>query len=102
MKSKIIQSFSSMMSGGLLLFCTFFVIFKGYQCFSKFHEKPEVISIKYGFTGELSFPVITLCPYSVSRYKNGKNGEMLYRKHDLNVHDFYRILKFSALSSMQN
>ena len=42
--------------------CFSFVVFRSYQCFSKFLAQPKSVDISFQFAGKLPFPSITLCP----------------------------------------
>ena len=59
------QYLSKSFSVILLLGCSIFVLFKGYECFKKFLKKHEGSRIEYVFAGSLPFPAITFCPINV-------------------------------------
>ena len=51
-------------SASLFVGCALFVTHRGYKCFKKYAEKPESAEVSYKFTGDVTFPVITLCTSS--------------------------------------
>ena len=62
------QYLSKSFSVVLLLGCSIFVLFKGYECFKKFLEKHEGSRIRYVFAGSLPFPAITFCPLNIPHF----------------------------------
>ena len=54
----------------LFIGCAIFVIIRGQKCFQKFLEKPQKTQISYEFTGNIDFPVITICETKDDAYDN--------------------------------
>ena len=51
-------------SACLFVACALFVTHRGYKCLKKYAEEPESAEVSYKFTGDVTFPVITLCTSS--------------------------------------
>lgn len=51
-------------SACLFVGCALFVTHRGYKCFKKYAEEPESVEGSYKFTGDVPFPVITICTAS--------------------------------------
>ena len=75
----------------LFIICFSFVVFKGYECFQKFFNKPEVVSMSYQFSGKVSFPLITFCPQPENKYQS-TNGKILVKIFELILYWFTKFL----------
>ena len=67
----------------LFIGCAIFVIIRGQKCFQKFLEKPQKTQISYEFTGNIDFPVITICETKEDAY-----DENVFEQCQLNVSDY--------------
>ena len=62
--------------------CAIFVIIRGQKCFLKFLEKPQKAQISYEFTGNVDFPVITICETKDDAYDNNILEQCQLNKDD--------------------
>ena len=53
----------------IFLGCLTFVIFRGYECFVKYLDKPQSNRISYKFNSKVPFPTIAFCPTKGNMYK---------------------------------
>ena len=67
----------------LFIGCAIFVIIRGQKCFQKFLEKPQKTQISYEFTGNIDFPVITICETKEDAY-----DENVFEQCQLNISDY--------------
>ena len=67
---KIKKLFSKAFSAGLFFGCLIFVTHRGFKCFMKYMNPPEVMDVYYKFQGDekLSFPSLTFCPLKQKQF----------------------------------
>ena len=82
------QNLSRIVSAILLLSCSTFVLFKGYECFKKYLDKPEGSKVKYVFAGSLPFPAVTFCPLDIPGFLPKSYNEKVMKSCNLSVSEY--------------
>ena len=82
------QYFSRLFSAVLLLSCSIFVLFKGYECFKKYLDEPEGSRVQYVFAGSLPFPAITFCPVDITGFLPKSYNEKAMKSCNLSVGEY--------------
>ena len=82
------QYFSRIFSAVLLLSCSIFVLFKGYECFKKYLDEPEGSRVQYVFAGSLPFPAITFCPVDITGFLPKSYNEKAMKSCNLSVGEY--------------